>query len=86
MAVPMDETLKFLAVHGVEVRMHSIKCGLWLEVHPNCRDCPYELGCMKYNVLSRLPRRTPLQLRIDIAEAKSVERVTKLNPLKEGGR
>jgi len=77
----MDDLLKFLALNGQEIMMHSIKCGLWLEVHPTCEGCPYELGCLKFSVLQKLSSRSvPLQLKINIAKATSIEEVSKLNP------
>lgn len=63
---------------GTPVMMRTIKCGLWKEVHEDCKGCPHELGCAKYALLTRT--KMPQMLVNKILEAKTLDELREYTP------
>ena len=51
MSEMMDMFKELVTTNGDEVAMDEPPCVLWRSEHPNCKGCPYGLGCGKMTSL-----------------------------------
>jgi hypothetical protein len=49
----LKEMQELIESHGSQLMIDTPECEQWVKTHQNCKGCPSEFGCLKFNMITR---------------------------------